>query len=225
MNLTELENSFKTAEENGLPAEILETIIPLANAYQQGRKYDSAVRCMRNALQRIRDDGDTCQQAVLLTALGTAFWEKAQLQKALDEFRPALDLFKESGEKMGERAILAMVGITFWRKCEWNRALEIFSDLLKEENEIAFDDRFLSLQGALERGVAILRNRVRMGRELQDPKKILQPLFSLTSIYLISGNLEELNSILSESISLADQLGQKEILDAAQGIRQLAFPT
>ncbi len=224
MNLTELENSFKTAGENGSPIEILETTIPLANAYQQVRKYDSAVRCLRGVLQKIRESGDASQEAVLLTALGTAFWEKAQLQKALDEFRPALDIFEESGDKMGERAILAMVGITFWRKCEWNRALDIFSDLLKVEKEIVFDDRFLSLQGALERGVAILRNRVRMGRELQDPKKILQPLFSSTSIYLIAGKQEELTSTLSESIVLADQLAEKEILDAAQRIRQLAFP-
>lgn len=217
--------SRASAKKNVSPDKIVEAIIPLVNAYQQIRRYDAAVRCLQEAMPIIREKGDVNQKAVLLTALGTVFWEKAQLQKALDQFRPALDLFKESGDKMGERAILAMVGITFWRKCEWKRALEIFSDMKLEAGALNVDNRFLSLQGALERGVATLQNRVRMGRELQDPLKILQPLFSSSAIYLITGKQDEFNSCLNESVHLAEQLGQTDILNAAQSIRLPTTPS
>ncbi|MBC8287875.1 MAG: tetratricopeptide repeat protein [Nitrospinae bacterium] len=222
MLLSEREKLFNRAKENASPVEMAEAVIPLANAYQQVRKYDAAVRCLREALAIIRESGEADQEAVILTAIGSAFWEKAQLQKALDQFSLALDMFKKSGDKMGERAILAMVGITFWRKCEWQRALKIFSDMWV--GGLTIDDRFLSLQGALERGIATLQNRVRMGRELQDSMRILQPLFSSSALYLVTGNLDDLKSCLDESVSLAEQLGEADILDAAQSIRQLGRP-
>ena len=179
MPLSELENKYNSAKENTSQIEMVEAIIPLVNAYQQVRKYDSAVNCLQGVLPIIREKGEADHEAVILTALGTAFWEKAQLQKALDQFSPALELFKKSGDKVGERAIFAMVGITFWRKCEWQRALEIFTDVWREADGLKIEGRFASVQGALERGTVTLQNRVRMGRELQDPLKILQPLFSV----------------------------------------------
>lgn len=219
MSLAELEKSFKIAKESGAPVEMVSAIIPLVNAYQQGRKYDSALRCLRGSLPAIREKGGADQEAVILTALGAAYWEKAQLQKALDQFSLALDLFKKCDDKMGEQVILAMVGITFWRKCEWQRALENFADVLSQG--LKFDDRFLSVQGALERGVATLQNRVRMGRELKDPMKILQPLFSVCALYYVLGDREQFELCLDESLLLAEQLGKADILNAAQGIRLL----
>ncbi len=221
MPLSELEKSFNSAKENASPVEMAAAVIPLADAYQQVRKYDSAVRCLQEALSVIREKGEAGQEAVVLAALGTAFWEKAQLQKALDQFSPALDLFKQSGDKTGERVILAMAGITFWRKCEWQRALEILADVFCGADKLIVDDRFMSVQGALERGVATLQNRVRMGRELQDPLKILQPLFSGCVLYRVLGNREQFELCLDEAVTLAESLNKTDILDAARIIRLL----
>ncbi len=224
MPLSELEKSFNSAKENVLPAAMLAATIPLVDAYQQARKYDSAVRCLREVLSVIRKKGEIDQEAVVLTTLGTTFWEKAQLQKALDQFSLALGLFKQSGDKMGERATLAMMGITFWRKCEWQKALEILADVFCEADKLVVDDRFMSVQGALERGVATLRNRVRMGRGLQDPLRILQPLFSGCVLHRVLGNREQFELWLDEAVTLAESLNKTNILDAAQSIRQLGGP-
>ncbi len=221
MPLSELEKKFNSAKEKVAPIEMVEAIIPLVNAYQQVRKYDSAVHCLQGALPIIRKKGEADQEAVILTALGTAFWEKAQLQKALDQFSPALDLFKKSGDKMGEKVIFAMVGITFWRKCEWQRALEIFTDVWRETDRLKVDGRFASVQGALERGTATLQNRVRMGRELQDTLKILQPLFSVCVLYRMLGDREQFDSCFDEAVVLAESLNKADILNAAKGLSQL----
>lgn len=221
MPLSELENKFNSAKEKTSPIEMMEAIIPLVNAYQQVRKYDSAVHCLQGALPIIREKGEADQEAVILTALGTAFWEKAQLQKALDQFSPALELFKKSGDKMGERAIFAMVGITFWRKCEWQRALEIFADVWREADGLKIDDRFASVQGALERGTVTLQNRIRMGRELQDPLKILQPLFSVCVLYRMLGDREQFDLCFDEAVVLAESLNKTDILNAAKDLSRL----
>ena len=200
---------------------MVEAIIPLVNAYQQVRKYDSAIQCLQGVLPIIREKGETNQEAVILTALGTAFWEKAQLQKALDQYSLALDLFKKSADKMGESAIFAMVGITFWRKCEWQRALEIFADVWREADGLKIDNRFASVQGALERGIVTLQNRVRMGRELQDPLKILQPLFSVCVLYRMLGDREQFDKCFDEAVALAESLNKTDILNAAKDLGQL----
>ncbi len=220
MDLSQLEKNFESVRLKGDLAETVERAIEFADGCQQVRKYDAAIACLNKILSVAREDKS--QQAVVLTALGTAYWEKAQLQKALNHFEEALPLFKEKNDMEGKAAILSIVGITFWRKCEWDKALEILKDALSQKGEP--DNRFVSLYGALDRGIATLQNRIKLGRELQAPLKILQPLFSASALYLITGNLEELKSCLEESVTLAKQLGKTDILEAAEGISRLASP-
>lgn len=221
MSLIDLEKSFNSAKENASAVALVEATIPLVNAYQQARKFDAAIRCLKETLPVIREQAEADQEAVILTALGTAFWEKAQLQKALDHFRLALDWFKKSGDQEGETVILAMVGITFWRKCEWQRALEIFSKVLQEPSALKMTERFASVRGALERGVATLQNRVRMGRELQDALKILQPLFSVCALYRVLGDWDQFDICLDEAVVLAGALNKADILNAAKDLKNL----
>lgn len=220
MTLIELEEKFNSARGNA--AEMVEAVIPLANAYQQARKFDSALRCLKETLPIIRNKGETGQEAVILAALGTAYWEKAQLQKALNYFGEALALFEKADDRQGKVAVLSIVGITFWRKCDWDKALEILQDAMEKNVEIKAEQRFASLYGAFERGIATLQNRVRMGRELEDSRKILQPLFSMCALYWVTGNREQLELCLDESVLLAEQLGKADILNAAKGLTRLA---
>jgi tetratricopeptide (TPR) repeat protein len=215
MNLSQLKENFEAILLKGDKAETVEKAVEYANACQQVRKYDTAIACLSN----VDVEGDANLEAVLKTALGTAFWEKAQLQKALNHFEEALKLFKECDDKSGVSAILSIVGITFWRKCDWDKALEILKDALDQKAEK--DGRFASLYGALDRGIERLQNRVRMGRELDAPIKILQPLFSASALYLITGRLDEMKTCLEESTLLAEQLSKADILEAASGLAQL----
>jgi tetratricopeptide (TPR) repeat protein len=221
MQLSELEIKFNSAKDKATSVEVTDTVIPLANAFQGARKYDAAVRSLNEALAIIRECGEVEREAVILTALGTAFWEKAQLQKALDHFSQALHLFKESSDRMGEKVILTMVGVTFWRKCEWQRALIIFSDLWSETSRLMVDDRFITVKGALERGVSTLQNRVRMGRDHHDSLKILQPLFSICVLYRILGDGAQFDVCFDEAVVLAESLNKTDIVNAAKSLSRL----
>lgn len=217
MNLSQLEDSYKLSRIKGDWADISGKAIAFANGCQQVRKYDAAITCLSKLALDVKDDNKLL--AVVLTALGTAYWEKAQLKKALEQFEKALVLFKEIDSKAGKAAILSIVGITYWRKCEWDRALKILEDALSLKPNR--EERFAFLYGAFDRGIATLKNRVRLGRELEQPMKVLQPLFSSTALHLVIGNLEEFNTCLDESMTLAKQLNQTDILKAAEGIKRL----
>jgi hypothetical protein len=98
--------------------------------------------------------------------------------------------------------------------------LEILEDALKQKSDR--EERFISLYGAFDRGISTLKNRIRLGRELEQPLKILQPLFSSTAIHLIMQNMAELKICLDESEALAKKTNQTDILKAIIGISKLA---
>jgi len=221
MNLIQLQEGFEAIRLKGNRVETVEKAVELANACQKVRKYEAAITCLNKVLPDVQKD--TGLFAVVKTALGTAYWEKAQLQKALNHFEEALTLFKEIDDKPGIAAILSIVGITFWRKCEWEKALEILKDVSPRQNdEKKVEPRFASLFGALDRGIATLQNRVRLGRELQKPLKILQPLFSICALYWVIGNREQLEVCLDEAVSLAQSLNKTDILQAAKDLKKIA---
>ena len=220
MNLIQLQEGFEAIRLKGNRVETVEKVVELANACQQVRKYEAAITCLNKVLPDVQKDAGLL--AVVKTALGTAYWDKAQFQKAISHFEEGLTLFKEIDDKQGIAAILSIVGITFWRKCEWEKALEILKDALGQNGEKKVEQRFVSLYGAFDRGIATLQNRVRLGRELQKPLKILQPLFSMCPLYWVIGNHEQFKVCLDESVSLAEQLGKVDILNAAKGLMRLA---
>ena len=216
MNLEQLEKNFKSAL---LKDDLVDTVakaVAFANGCQQVRKYDSAIACL-NTLD-VKEPKNL--KAVILTALGAIYWEKGQLNKAMMQFEHALKLFKELDDEDGKAAILSVLGITYWRRCEWDLAIENIKDALNQN--ACKDERFESLYGAFDRSIVSLHNRIRLGRELEKPMKILQPLFASTALHIILGNFEELKICLNESMVLAEQLNQTDILRAAEGIKLLA---
>ena len=218
MNFEKLEESFEKACSNLDLKEMVKKAVIYAEACQQERKYDSAISCLKKLLPSV--DKDKRHKAIVLTALGTAYWEKAQLKKALSNFEEALQLFREMDDKAGKAAVLFIVGVTYWRKCEWGRALQILENALNLKTDK--DNRFVSLYGAFDRGLLTLQNRIRLGRELEQPIKILQPLFSSIALHLIEGNWEVFKTCLEESEVLAKQIGHRDILKAILKIAQLA---
>ena len=216
MNLEQLEKIFESALSKDDLVDTVAKAVAFANGCQQARKYDSAIACL-NKLD-VKEQKNL--KAVLFTAFGTVYWEKGQLNKALIQFEHALQLFKELDDKAGKAAIFSVLGITYWRKCEWDLAIENIKDALSQNT--GKDERFESLYGAFDRGIVNLHNRIRLGRELEKPLKILRPLFASTALHIILGNFKELEICLNESMVLAEQLNQGGILRAAEGIKMLA---
>ena len=215
MNLEQLEKNFKSTLSKDDLVNTVAKAVAFANGCQQVRKYDSALACL-NTLN-IKEPKNL--KAVIFTALGAVYWEKGQLNKAMMQFEYALQLFKELHDKDGKAAILSVLGITYWRRCEWDLAIENIKNALSQNARK--DERFESLYGAFDRGIVSLHNRIRLGRELEKPMKILQPLFASTALHIILGNFEELKTCLNESMVLAKQLNQTDILRAAEGIKLL----
>jgi len=216
MNLRQLKENFESARSKDDLVDTVAKAVAFANGCQQVRKYDSAIACLSTL--DVKEEKNL--KAVIFTALGAVYWEKGQLNKAMMQFEHALQLFKELEDKAGKAAILSVLGVTYWRRCEWDLAIENIKNALSQN--AGKDERFESLYGAFDRGIVNLHNRIRLGRELEKPMKILQPLFASTALHIILGNFEELKTCLNESMVLAKQLNQTDILRASEGIKRLA---
>ncbi len=216
MSLEQLEKNFESALSKDDLVDMVTKAVACANGYQQVRKYDSAIACL-NILD-VKEQKNL--KAVIFTALGAVYWEKGQLNKAMMQFEDALQIFKELEDKVGKAAVSSVLGVTYWRRCEWDLAIENIKNALSQNVEK--DARFESLYGAFDRGIVNLHNRIRLGRELEKPMKILQPLFASTALHIILGNFEDLKTCLNESMVLAEQLNQTDILRAAESIKLLA---
>ena len=225
--IAELEIALKTAREQGNAEAEIGALTGLGSLLQKSRQLAQAASCFLQARKRVEDGGSPKDRAVVLAGLGCVYWEMAQLKKAMTLLDEARNLAKQCDDATGQAVIAAFLGISYWRKCQWREAVACFKEALamgrsfKPAGAVAGRERYASLQEAMERGVATLQNRIRLGREQRDPLKILQPLFSMIPLFLFTGRESEMESLLWEAIPLAEQSGKTDMLDVIPELRNL----
>ncbi len=220
MNIAALEDELKSARENKDIDGELAALRQLGLVCQRNRKLTQAASCLSKALTLVEKSGNESDRAVAHANLGSVYWEMAQLKKAMTHFREALKIQQRIEDVSGQAVVLILVGISHWRKCEWLEGFSYFQKTLDLQRthklklgEQPHDETYASLFEALERGVQTLENRVRLGREQNDPLKILQPLFSMVPLYFFTGRQSEIEPLLIEVRALAEALQKKDILD------------
>jgi tetratricopeptide (TPR) repeat protein len=220
VNIAALEEKLKSSRENKDIHGELSALRQLGSFYQESRQLTKAASCLSKVLTLVDKTGNERDQAVAFAKLGCVYWEMAQLKKAMTHFQEALKIQQQIEDFIGQKAVLTLLGISYWRKCEWEEGLSYFRKTLELQkthkpnpDEQSNDDAYASLFEALERGVQTLKNRVRLGREQNDPLKILQPLFSMIPLYLFTGRGGEVELLLHEAGSLAKALHKKDIMD------------
>lgn len=220
MNITALEGELKTARENKNIEGELSALRRLGLVCQENRKLIQAASCLSKALTLVEKSGNERDHAVALANLGCVYWEMAQLKKAMTHFQEALRIQQRIEDVSGQTAVLILIGMSHWRKCEWLEGFSYFEKTLERQkthkskpDEQPDDETYTPLFEALERGVQTLKNRVRLGREQNDPLKILQPLFSMVPLYFFTGRQSEVEPLLQEAGALAEALQKKDILD------------
>ncbi|GJL78996.1 MAG: hypothetical protein NPINA01_19850 [Nitrospinaceae bacterium] len=229
-NLAELENAVKSAREHqDLKAEV-SALRQLGSLYQRNRQFTKAASCLLKAITIVEKTGNDQDLAVVEAHLGCVYWEMAQLKKAMTCFQKALKVQKQNQSASGQMGLLTLLGISHWRKCQWEEGLSFFKEALslrktqdlKAGKPSEAEEEFSVLSEALERGVTTLQNRIRLGREQNDPLKILQPIFSMIPLYLFTGRRKGVDSLLKEAGTLAEQLQKKDVLDAIPRLRELS---
>lgn len=220
MDIAILEGELKSAREHKDREGELSALRRLGSVCQKNRKLTKAASYLSQALALVKTAGEPEDKAQACASLGCVYWEMAQLKKAMIHFQEALKLQRMTEDGVGQAVVLALLGMSHWRKCEWEAGLSCFRQALalQATHELKpwgqpDDETYASLFEALERAVQTLDNRVRMGREQENPLKILQPLFSMIPLYLFTGREHAVGTLLEEVTSLATALRKKDILD------------
>lgn len=230
LNIRDLENSLEISRQNSdIPGQ-LQTLSQLGQAYQAKRQYQKALTYSRQALDMVKDQASPDDRIIARVNMGCVYWEMAQLKKAMALFQDALPIAEEIGDDAGQRMLCAIMGISCWRKGEWSKAFDWFEQALPAclEGEIESDPsqsvdlrKYEGLRVVMERGVATLKNRVRIAQDQHDPTRILLPSFSMVPLLFFTGRKGEIPHLLEEIVPLAQQLKKDKILDAIPALRKL----
>lgn len=228
MSIAELEKRLKFSGENKDPEGEVASLKKLGFIFQENRRLTQAASCLSKAMNLIEKTGNDRDRALARAHLGCVYWEMAQLNKAAPHFQEALKIQGRIQDVAVRKAVLALLGMSYWRKRQWQAGLSCFQEAVdsrKTENsntgKPATEEDVAPLQKALERGAAVLRNRVRLGRERNDDVKILQPMFSMIPLLLFTGGAGGIEPLLKEAGFLAERLRRKDILDAIPRLRLL----
>ncbi len=229
-DISGLKDSLEILRRNSdLPGQ-LKTLAQLGQVHQADRRYREALNYCNQALDLARDRGSCENQTLALANLGCVFWEMAQLKKAMTHFEEALSITEETGDGEGRSQLLVIMGISYWRKGEWDEAIDCFEGALQVSPKPEIDSDLLppgdsgkydGLQGAMERGVATLKNRIRIARGHDDPARILLPSFSMVPLLYFTGQKGEIPALLDEIVLLARKLKNQNMLDTLPKLQKL----
>ena len=219
LSIVDLEAELKTMRERQDIAGELRALRHLGLALQKNRQYTKAASCLSRSLKL--DNPNAGARAVVHASLGCVYWEMAQLKKAMTHLQSALQIQKQIQDTPGQVGVLTLMGISCWRKCQWEEGLAYFSaarELRQTDSPPSVnseeDGKYVFFREAIERAVVTLQNRILLGREQGNPLKILQPLFAMIPLCLFAARKNEIDPLMREATSLAEQLQKNDILDA-----------
>lgn len=208
----------------------LQTLSQLGRTYQAQRKYQKALSYFRQALDIVKGRDNPDERIFALINMGCVYWEMAQLKKAMGLFQGALSIAGEIGDDAGRKMLSAIMGVSYWRKGEWAEAIRWLEQALpirpadeteSNSSQQPASEKYKGLQVVMERGAAILENRIQIAQDRHDPARILLPKFAMTPLLLFIGRKEEIPRLLEEIVPLAQQLNNTKILDAIPLLQKL----
>ena len=73
----------------------------------------------------------------------------------------------------------------------------------------------------MDRGIGILKNRIKIAQSQNDPKRILLPSFSMIPLVFFTGKKETNSPLLKTIIPLAQQLKKNNILNFIPRLKEI----
>ena len=227
---TILEGSLKILRENSDTPGQLQKLYELGDLFQSKRQYQKALIYARQALDLSNEKSNLDHQVVALVNIGCVYWEMSQLKKAMKFYQDALSISDQLGDKKGQGMLRAIIGISYWRKGEWSVAINWFEKALQNfpDGEIKTEVlepigtcKYKGLRIVMDRGIGILKNRIKIAQSQNDPERILLPSFSMIPLVFFTGRKESISPLLKTIIPLAQQLQKNKILDFIPRLKEI----
>ena len=225
-----LEDALKKLRENSDTPGLLQKLYELGDLFQSKRQYQKALIYARQALDLSNEKSNLDHQVVALVNIGCVYWEMSQLKKAMKFYQDALSISDQLGDKKGQGMLRAIIGISYWRKGEWSVAMNWFEKALQNfpDGEIKTEVlepigtcKYKGLRIVMDRGIGILKNRIKIAQSQNDPERILLPSFSMIPLVFFTGRKETISPLLKTIIPLAQQLKKNNILNFIPRLKEI----
>ncbi|XHX81176.1 MAG: tetratricopeptide repeat protein [Stenomitos frigidus ULC029] len=213
-----MQQSLKTACENGDRGGEAKWLSGLGWAYHHLREYQQAIEYYQQSLEIKREIGDRGDEANLLNSLAGAYHSSGEYQRTIECYQQSLEITREIGDRRGEINLLIFLGDAYHssgeyqRTIEYQQALEIAREIGDRRAEAeslgslgrAYNDMF----GA-QKAVEYLQQSLKITREMGDRRAEGMLLLDLTTTYRWLKEYQRLIDCRQQILEIIREMGDR----------------
>lgn len=188
--------------------------------------YDAALEYYQKGLDLSEELGNKQLTSIAIGGIGSVYERKGDYERAMEHFEKDLELCEEIGDKQGIAIALGLIGELLSFKGEFYRAIDYLQKDLMICEELGYQKGLAKAVNTLADVFYYLGDYKRSlnyyDRAIEVTRKIGNKLvlgFSLSekgTVLIETANLDELDKVAAESLSIAHELGNPDLLFEAE---------
>lgn len=188
--------------------------------------YDAALEYYQKGLDLSEELGNKQLTSIAIGGIGSVYERKGDYEQAMEHFEKDLELCEEIGDKQGIAIALGLIGELLSFKGEFYKAIDYLQKDLMICEELGYQKGLAKAVNTLADVFFYLADYKRSlnyyDRAIEVTRKIGNKLvlgFSLSekgTVLIETGDLAELAKVVKESLSIANELGNPDLLFEAE---------
>lgn len=188
--------------------------------------YDEALKRLEQGLQLSEELGNKLLTSIATGCIGTVYERKGDYDKAMANFEYDLELVEELGDKQGIAIALGLIGELLSYRGEFHRAIEYLQKNLMLCEELGYQKGIAKAVNTLgdvfyytkqyDRSLYYYNRAIEVTRRIKNKLVLGFSLVEKAHVLLAMENLPELEPVQRESLELAEELGNPDLLFEAK---------
>lgn len=198
----------------------------LGIVYLEKGDYEEALDCFDQGLAFSQELGNKQLTAIAIGSMGTVYEHQGDYEKAMECFLEDLRLVEELGDKQGTAIALGLIGELHNIKGDFHKAIEYLQKNLMLCEELGYQKGIAKAVNTLgdvffftkqyERSIHYYERSIDIARNIQNRLVLGSSLVELGAVYISLGDLQQLDEVANEALTLADELGNPDLLFEAK---------
>jgi tetratricopeptide (TPR) repeat protein/class 3 adenylate cyclase len=194
--------------------------------YFEKGDYDEALDSYKKGLELSEELGNKLLTAIAIGSIGSIYERKGDYKQAMDNFQRDLELCEELGDKQGIAIALGLIGELYSVEGQFKLAIEYLQKNLMLCEELGYQKGIAKAVNTLgdvfyftkqyDRSLHFYDRAIEVTRRIDNKLVLGMSLAEKGLVLLAINQLEKLPQIVNETLEIANELGNPDLLFDAQ---------
>jgi len=190
--------------------------------YFEKGDYDAALDSYQKGLELSEELGNKLLTSIAIGCIGSVYQQQGDYNRAMENFQRDLELCEELGDKQGTAIALGLIGELYSVEGHFKRAIEYLQKNLMLCEELGYQKGIAKAVNTLgdvfyytkqyERSLHFYDRAIEVTRRINNKLVLGASLVEKGQVLLAMDNPDELPSITKESLAIAEELGNPDLL-------------